>query len=184
MFQVTKSTAKIISQSACAYVYRDGVALWEERTVGKGKYSARLDIFHIFPCEIAFYSSNFGGYSWKKADGGERSAPIETRSMGVHNPKLLLSGLASVRATYHSKSEAMEDRGLDGTSVLLVMANGQEVDLHIFPWVSSQIWVSPDPVNARYEQSGFATLRETVAKWAESSKNIIEMHGEWTEEVV
>ena len=174
MFNPKAKTRKLIEKARAAYVYPDGVIVWEEREARSGKLTTPLNVYHAFPCEIRIRSSDYANGSWG-------SGPLQgtAKSVGFHDPKLLLSGLVRVEVSYNSKSEAMEKRGLNSTSVHLYAANGMEVDLNLWPFLSSQIWVSPDPLNNHYSSDNpISSYTEFVERCTDRNDHVV-VHEEW-----
>lgn len=141
MFQPNAKVRKVLAKARAAYVYPDGVVVWEEKTARNGKYETKIDVYHVFPCDISFYSSDYSE-NWG-------SGPTKAHSLTVFDPKLLISGLDNIRIAYHNQSDAMKERRIDSTGVYLFMPNGMEVHINIFPFLSGQVKVNPDPVNDR-----------------------------------
>lgn len=169
MFQPNTKARKLLERANCAYVYPDGVVVWEEAKTRNGKYSANVDVFHIFPCEIKVTSDDYSNGSW--GSGPFRGA---AKSFTVYNPKMLMSGVSAMRVAYHSQSESMKERGIDSTSIELVAPNGFEVEVHVFPWISGPIGVNPDPVNDRYRMAGFTSILD----WEKDRDGFFEWYGD------
>ena len=127
----------------CAYVHRDGIVLWEKRAIKSSKYSAEVNVYHVWPCEIRMQASRYGIKEYcSVADTVQR--------LVVHNPSELLSGLESVEVYYNNASESMRDKGLACTSVYLTAPNGMRWSHDIFTFLSSNITVQdsmPGSVN-------------------------------------
>jgi len=140
MFQPNAKVRKILASARAAYVYPDGVVVWEEKTAKTGKYESKIDVYHVFECDVHFYSSDYS-QNW---DSGAKA-----HSLTVFDPKLLISGLKNIRIAYHNQSDAMKERNIDSTGVYLFMPNGMEVHVDIFRFLSGQVKVNPDPVNDR-----------------------------------
>lgn len=62
MFRPDASYRKIaLKNNVCAYVFPDGVQLWERREVRQGKYTTMIDINHYWPATIRFDSCDYTG---------------------------------------------------------------------------------------------------------------------------
>lgn len=174
MFKPKAKTRKLLEKARAAYVYKDGIVVWEERQARSGKLTTRLDVYHVFPCETPIRSSDYANESW--GSGPLRGA---AKSVGFHDPKLLLSGLDRVEVSYNSKSEAMERRGLNCTSVSLYTANGMEIRFNLWPFVSSQVWVSPDPINRPYASGDSHGSYVPFVESCNGRNEHVETHEEW-----
>lgn len=159
MFKPKARVRKLIEKARAAHVYSDGIVIWEERKARSGKLETTINVYHVFPCDIPIRSSDYGEGSWG-------SGPLRgtAKSVGFHDPSLLLSGLDRVEVSYNSKSQSMEERGLNSTSVHLYTANGMHIDFNLWPFLSSQLWVSPDPLNDHY---GGRTVIESYTEFVE-----------------
>lgn len=173
MFKPKAKTRKLLEKARAAYVYEDGIVVWEERQARSGKLTTRMNVYHVFPCDTYIRSSDYGNGTWG-------SGPLQgtAKSIGFHDPKLLLSGLERVEVSYNSKSEAMEKRGLNSTSVSLYTANGMEIRLNLWPFVSSQVWVSPDPLNDSIRSTPACSYTEFVEKCTDRNDHV-ETHEKW-----
>ena len=176
MFKPNAKTRKLIEKARAAYVYPDGIIVWEERQARSGKLTTRLDVYHVFPVAIPIRSSDYGQGTW-----GNGPLQGTAKGVGFHDPKLLLSGLERVEVSFNSKSDAMKERGLSCTSVWLYTANGMQIhlDLDVFPWLSSQVWVTPDPLNDHYLKSDpMGSYTEFVERLTDRNEHV-EIHETW-----
>lgn len=174
MFKPKAATRKLLAKARAAYVFKDGIIVWEERRARSGDLETRMDVYHVFPCETSIRSADYANGSWG-------SGPLQgtAKSVGFHDPKLLLSGLDRVDVSYNSKSEAMEKRGLNCTSVSLHTANGMEIRLNLWPFVSSQVWVRPDPLNDFIHSGNHVeSYTEFVEKCTEHGDHV-KVHEDW-----
>ena len=173
MFNPKAKTRKLLAKARAAYVYKDGIVVWEERKARSGKLTTRLDVYHIFPCETPIRSSDYANESWG-------SGPLQGKavSIGFHDPKLLLSGLDRVDVSYNSTSPRMVELGINCTSIHLWTANGMQIDINCFPFLSSKAWVSPDPLNNHYSSKPIASYTEFVERCEKEGEHV-EIHEEW-----
>jgi hypothetical protein len=174
MFKPKAKTRKLLEKARAAYVYKDGIVVWEERSARSGKLTTRMNVYHVFPCGTYIQSYDYGNGTWG-------SGPLHgtAKSVGFHDPKLLLSGLERVSVAYNSKSEAMEKRGLNCTSVSLHTANGMEIRLNVWPFLSCQVWISPDPLNDRLANSDPIDSYEGFVERCVEHDDHVEIHEEW-----
>ena len=181
MFKANAATNRLLAKARVAYVYPDGVVVGEEKHVGPRAYRTKIQVWHIYPCEISFSVTNYQGHSWlgKKWDVTHEPKPT---SLIYHKPKLLIGGLTRARVSYHNKSEAAEKRGITGTTVTLINPQGQEIDVDIYPWASSQVRVTPDPVNDTWGSGQSIGSAIAFAEREEEEGNHVKWHGEKPEE--
>lgn len=173
MFNPKAKTRKLLQKARAAYVYPDGIVVWEERQARSGKLTTSLNVYHVFPCEIGIRSRDYGEGTW-----GNGPLAGTAKCVGFHDPKLLLSGLARVEIAYNSTSEAMEQRGLNSTAVWLYTANGMEIHFNLYPWSSSQLWVRPDPLNERYSSGSANGSYEDFVNGLDHYDHV-QIHEEW-----
>lgn len=129
-----KKLAKSDSSRSCAYVYKDGVALLEDRRVHSGTYSTELEVWHVWKTEIPLRS---------RGDG-----EMKCKRIVVHNPAELLSGLESVEVWYNNHSEASKRDGIRITTVVLHAPNGMEWHDDLLPQIASNLTVQPNNLDA------------------------------------
>ena len=120
----------------CAYVYRDGIMVWEKRTVKSGNYTTEISINHFWPCEIVLRSQD---YNAKFSSDG-----MKCRRVIVSNPAELLSGLERIEVHYHNGSDHSREVNLQVTTVVLYAPNGMEWTHNVTNVLSDNITPQPN----------------------------------------
>lgn len=168
MFKPNAKTRRLLAKARAAYVYKDGIVVWEERQARSGKLTTGIDVYHVFPCDTPIRSSDYANESWG-------SGPMQGKaaSIGFHDPKLLLAGLERVDVSYNSTSPRMVERGINCTSIHLQAANGMQIDINCFPFLSTKAWVSPDPLNNHYVSKPITSYAEFVERCKEQNDHVV-----------
>jgi hypothetical protein len=121
----------------CAYVYKDGIAVLEERIVRSGKYEARIEVWHVWRAEIKMYTH---GWGWGENDYGQK-----VKRMVVHDGRELLSGLERVDFYFHNSSEASKRDGISVWTIEFYAPNGMNWSHNCIPQLADNITVQPNP---------------------------------------
>jgi len=133
MFKPDRKFKKLATQyGTCAYIYRDGISLFERRRVKSGQYETEININHYWPCDIRLHS----GYG-----------DMKVKRIVVHNPEMLLSGLESVQVYYDGGSQKSKEKGLRVVSAHFKAPNGMEWNALDTDFLSMAITVQPSPLN-------------------------------------
>jgi hypothetical protein len=124
----TKGIIRKDSLHTCGYIYTDGIVIRsvEEHTYKGETY--RKDILQKFPGEIPISLRN-----------GHEGSFIGR--LVVHNPTLLLDGVARVQVYRDNKSDAMKDKNLYCDSVSLTTISGLRISENIFSFISSDFCI-------------------------------------------
>ena len=177
MFKTNAATNRLLARAGAAYVYPDGVVVREDKYIGPKDLRTKVEVWHIYPCEISFSGVNYQGHSWLDHKWDTTRDP-QPKGLTYHDPKLLIGGLTQVRVSYYNKSEAAEKKGIAGTTVTLHNPAGQEIDVDIYPWASSQVRVTPDPVNDTWGSGNSIGSAIAFAEREEKDGNHVKWHGE------
>lgn len=151
----------------CAYIYPDGVSIWERRQVKDGKYKAEINVNHYWPCEIDLRSEDYT----KDYGGG----PMRCKCIVVRDPRAMLDGIQSIRVIYGSYSEHSKEKGVKMTTTRLETLSGAVYDLVNVDCVSGDVTPQPDYFGY-YGGGNIPTMQEDIARHLADYDNV-EIHG-------
>lgn len=151
MFRPNARDRKLLMRARVAYIYKDGVVVIEEKEIGPRALRTRVEIVHIYPGEIRLHSVDYMN--------GRDFGPV--RSIVVHYPRWLCSGVEAVKVAYGNSSPASKDAGVpDVTTVLLYAPNGLEVADSQMPFFVAHLAAKPNPQDYSYGEG-----TDTIESW-------------------
>jgi len=119
----------------CAYIYRDGVVLFERRAVKvSADANATLDVYHIYPCDIELHPDKY-----------PTKDELRINRVVCTQPQDIYYGVQRVTLT-QCQTDHLRDRGIKAYTISLRTADGIDIrHMGIYEGVDAGITVQPHP---------------------------------------
>lgn len=137
MFKPNAKIKKLLKTARCAYIYRDGVVIYEEKSVRIGKYDTSIDVYHVIPCEISILSNDYNKSHYSDCERVNRIV--------CHNPKMLIGGLESVSVAFGNSSEKSRQMGISATTITFTGRDGLEFRINSLSFLGCDLTIQPNP---------------------------------------
>jgi hypothetical protein len=102
----------------CAYVYKDCIAIKENKVFTCGKLSTTKDYYHVV-------DSNH--YTYNRKPYNDETKYLEPKRFVFHNPTLLIDGITRIDVWHNNSSIRMEELGLKVLSIIIETQGGMRI---------------------------------------------------------
>lgn len=118
-----------------AYIYRDGVVLFEKRAVKVSENaSATIDVYHIYPCEVELHPDKY-----------PTKDELRINRIVCTRPADIFYGVQRV-TLQQCQTDHLRDRGIRAYTITLRTADGIDINhMGIYEGIDAGITVQPHP---------------------------------------